>query len=249
VEILIGLVIGFAIGVTGVGGGTLTAPALILLLGFSARAGIATALVFSATVKIWASGIYLWRREVDFRVLGYMIAGGLPGAILGASAIQRLRGGRSDGWILAIVGAIVAISAASSLFRIGKSNPGARSRPALLPVFTFPIGLETGFSSAGAGALGSVVLFNLTALSPTTVVGTDLWFGMIISGLGGSIHALAGSCDWAALARLVPAGVVGTILGAFVSRALPAKILRSVALACATGVGILLLCKGIKEIF
>lgn len=246
-EILIGLVIGFAIGVTGVGGGTLTAPALILLLGFSARAGIATALVFSATVKIWASGIYLWRREVDFRVLGYMIAGGLPGAILGASAIQRLRGGRSDGWILAIVGAIVAISAASSLFRIGKPNR-ARSRPALLPVFTFPIGLETGFSSAGAGALGSVVLFNLTALSPTTVVGTDLWFGMIISGLGGSIHALAGSCDWAALARLVPAGVVGTILGAFVSRALPAKILRSVALACATGVGILLLCKGIKEI-
>jgi len=69
-QIVIGLVIGVAIGSTGVGGGTLTAPALILLLGYSPRIAVATALLYSAVVKIGAAVVYLSRQQVNFRVLG-----------------------------------------------------------------------------------------------------------------------------------------------------------------------------------
>jgi uncharacterized protein len=248
VGVLIGLAIGFAIGATGVGGGTLMAPALILIMGFSPRASVATALVYSTMVKIWASGIYLWRRKVDFGILARLLAGGLPGAIVGALAMQHLRTRQSEGWILTIVGTIISLSATASLFH-AKPNPEARPRLGLLPALAAVIGLESGFSSAGAGALGSVILFNLTALSPAAVVGTDLVFGMITSGAGGTIHALAGNCAWKSLMQLVPAGIVGTLLGTYVSYLLPAAKLRTLVLMCAIGVGGLISYKGIRVIF
>jgi uncharacterized membrane protein YfcA len=82
-EVVIGLLIGFAIGATGVGGGTLMVPALIFLLGFQARTAVATALLFSTCVKILGSGVYFWHRKVDIRTLAYLLYGGLPGAIIG----------------------------------------------------------------------------------------------------------------------------------------------------------------------
>src|SRR5262249_2455627 len=119
-ELLIGLLIGIAIGSTGVGGGTLTAPALILLMGYSPRVAVATALVFSAVVKIGASVVYLTRRQVDFRVLGRLLIGGLPGAALGALALQGFRTTKANDWILFTVGMIVASSALINLMNMYK---------------------------------------------------------------------------------------------------------------------------------
>lgn len=244
-EIAIGLFIGFAIGCTGVGGGTLTAPALILFLSLPPRASVATALLFSAVVKIAASGTYLLRRQVNLRVLVYLLGGGLPGAVAGAVMMGHLKGSKSEQWILAVVGVIIAASAVSGLTidRAGKRGPGERLH--LLSPFALAIGLETGFSSAGAGALGSIMLLNLTSLAPVVVVGTDLWFGLITSATGGMIHAFAGFCNWIVLAKLVPAGIAGSIAGATLSPKLPAKALRTVVLLCAASVGILLVVKAV----
>src|SRR5262249_11347680 len=111
-----------------------------------------------------------------------------------------------------------------------------------------PIGVESGFSSAGSGALGTVVLFNLTALTPAVVVGTDLVFGMLVSTVGGGIHAFSGSCDWNALAKLIPGGVIGCLIGARAGRSLPAITLRKAVLACTAFVGVSLLWKGLGAI-
>jgi len=246
-EVLLGLLIGFAIGATGIGGGTLAAPAMILLLGFSPRVAIATALVFSAIVKIGASGIYLWRKQVNFRALGYLLVGGVPGVLLGALLFAELHITKSDSWIPVVVGLFIIISAGSSLFRFSRLNVQGKSMFHLLPLFSLPIGLETGFSSAGAGALSSIVLLNVTDLSAASVVGTDLVFGMITAATGGTIHAFHGNCDWMALALLLPAGFVGTVAGAHFARALPSRQIRAALLCWIIFVGFLLIHSGLQQ--
>jgi uncharacterized membrane protein YfcA len=243
--IAIGLVIGFSIGCTGVGGGVLTAPALVLLMGFSPRASVNTALIFSALVKLCVSGMYLFQRQVDFRVLAYLLGGGIPGVIGGAVLLESLKNSKSEKWILTAIGLIISASALSSLVMSFRSRREKTARLYVLPPFALAIGLETGFSSAGAGALGSILLLNFTALAPIAIVGTDLWFGLITSATGGTIHALVGGGNWSILAKLVPAGIIGSLAGAAISRKLPSNSLRIAVLACATLVGILLIVRSI----
>ncbi len=245
-EVLIGLLIGFAIGSTGVGGGAFTAPALVLILRFPPRAAIATALVFAAVVKIGAAGIYLWRKQVNFRVLGYLLAGGIPGAVLGAVLLAEFATGKPGDRLVAVVGALIMISAGSSLFRGTKLKPQAHPQLMLVPFLSLPIGVETGFSSAGAGALGSVLLLSLTNLAPATVVGTDLWFGLAVSATGAAVHAFGGNCNWASLAVLLPSGLVGAILGARFAQVMPSQMLRRALLLWATLVGFLLIYKSLS---
>jgi uncharacterized membrane protein YfcA len=243
-EILIGLVIGFAIGTTGVGAGTLTAPALILVVGLSPRTAVATALIFSTAVKVWASAFYAFRRQIDFKVLGHMLIGGIPGALSGALFLQHLRNRTFDTWIMGTVGALVVITSVSSMLYAGRR---AQTAPRLnsLPILTLPIGLETTFSSAGAGALGTIVLFNFTALAPAVVVGTDLLFGLLVSAIGAAVNIIAGNYAWIILVKLVPAGIVGTLAGSSVARKLPSQTLRTVVLLCAASVGVVLLYKSL----
>jgi uncharacterized protein len=243
--IFLGLIVGAAIGATGVGGGVLTAPALILFLGFGPRVAVATALIFSAVVKVFAGGMYFWRRNVDLRTLGRLLMGGLPGAIVGAAILERFRGPGSDTWVLVVVGGTVGLTAGWSLYRLARTRTVSRDRPNLLAIISFPIGFEVGFSSAGAGALGAVLLFSCTTLKPVMVVGTDLVFGMLISAAGGGIHVVGGSCDWTALSRLVPAGIIGAFAGAWAARSAPSRYLRMAVLAWALGLGVLLVRQGL----
>jgi len=245
-EVVVGLVIGFAIGASGIGGGTLMVPALVFLLGFQARTAVATALLFSTCVKILGSGVYYWHRKIDIRTLMYLLYGGLPGTIIGALLLKRAHTRGSEAWILFMVGLIVIVSAALSLLYGVTANSRWRSRAYLLPPLSFILGIETGFSSAGAGALGTVMLFNLTELSPALVVGTNLLFGSIISATAGGIHAA--SCDFNALAWLVPGGLVGVYIGSRVSLGLSVNVLRKALLYCTILLGALLLGKGIAAI-
>lgn len=247
-EILIGLVIGFAIGTTGVGGGTLTAPALILILGFTPRASVTIALLFSAMVKIFASAIYAWKRQVNYRILAYLLLGGVPGVVAGSLIVEYFRSGKSEALVLLIVGLIITASAAASLIARPAAQKNARNRFGFLLPPAFAIGVETGFSSAGAGALGSVLLLNFTSLSPAMVVGTDLFFGLITSASGGIVHAFAGSSNWAVLAKLVPAGMIGSFAGAMLSHRLPSRALRVAILICAACIGLLLCYRSVQQL-
>jgi len=247
-NIIIGLVIGFAIGGTGVGGGTLTAPALVLLMGYSPKLAVGTALVFATAVKLFASAEYLLRSQIQYRVLGFLLLGGGPSAQGRAFLVEKLHIARANQWILCGIGAVVLVSALTSIFNIRAPRENV-DKSRLLPLFSFPIALETGFSSSGSGALGTVLLFRFTSLPPTMVVGTDLVFGLIISALAGGVHALSGTCNWSALATLIPAGIVGSFLGVRVCTALPRTTLRKSILVCAAGIGCSLLVKGMEAMF
>jgi hypothetical protein len=89
-----------------------------------------------------------------------------------------------------------------------------------------PVGAEVGFSSSGAGALGTIALLSLTRLETTQVVGTDLAFGLCLSLVGGGLHLAAGGFDASLLMRLVAGGLLGAIAGSTLAPRIPARAMR-----------------------
>lgn len=228
-DALIGFGIALLIGLTGVGGGTLTVPVLVLFRQVPIAQAVGTALSFSTLVKLPAAFVYLRQRQVDARVLKRLLWGGLPGVALGALLLGRLE---SAGWratVLALVGTTISVTAVLGLIgmlRRRADAPPARDRSRRLPFFALPIGLEVGFSSAGAGALGTLLLLWSTPLTPAQVVGTDLLFGLALSATGGALHLGLGDLDASLLLRLIAGGIPGAFLGAWLATRVPARALR-----------------------
>lgn len=227
-QFLIGFAIALMIGLTGVGGGVITAPVLTLFLGIPPAQAIGTALVFSAVVKAVAAPSYLIRRQVDLRVLALLLAGGLPGVIVGSLLLERLRNSGRNAPLLAVLGATVVILAIVSLYRAARRERAqpARDRSGWLPWIALPIGAEVGFSSAGAGALGSVVLLSLTTIPPAAVVGTDVTFGLGLSLAGGGFNLGWGNVAGPLALRLAIGGIAGALAGANLLAWIPSRPLR-----------------------
>ena len=252
-EIALGFLIALMIGLTGVGGGTLTVPVLILFLGVPTAAAVGTALVFSALVKIPACLVYLRERRVDFQVLRFMLRGGLPGVVAGSLLLDRLEGAGLRNVVLTVVGLTIAATAVFNLTRlIPRSTPadvGRADRARHLPWFTLPIGLEVGFSSAGAGALGTLALLHFTTLLPAEVIGTDLVFGLSLSAVGGGLHLGLGAWNRELLLSLVTGGIPGALLGARLATVIPPRPLRVVLLVWLVYLGGELLLRGARALF
>src|SRR5271168_1552478 len=197
-EYLIGFVVAMFIALTGVGAGTLSVPILVLFLHVPAPAAVAIGLTFSAAVKLVLVPTQISRRQVAWRVLGYMLLGGLPGVLIGSLCLRHLVTTGSQNLVNALLGAILVGTASwqiATLIKPMKWNPHAVDRSRLLPWLMFPVGAEVGFSSAGAGALGSAALLALTPLLPAQVVGTDIAFGFVVSLIGSGAHWFSHSAN------------------------------------------------------
>lgn len=221
-EYALGFIIAVFIGLTGVGAGSMTTPLLILLLGLPTRQAVGTALIFGAAVKIVTTPLYLARRQVNWRALTFLLATGLPGVLAGSLLLQ---GVKSD-LLTAFVGLTITSIAVLNLFRFGKSTQ--HDRTPWLALVALPIGVEVGFSSAGAGALGALCLMNMTTMAPAAVVGTDLSFGLVLSTVGGGIHAALGDLNTAVLIKLLIGGAAGALTGGLLATRMHSKKLRLV---------------------
>ena len=213
-EILAGFIIALAIGITGVGAGSVTAPILILFFGQSATDAVTTALIFGTVVKIIATPVYWSRGQVNFKVLKYLAIGGLPGVLAGSVLLSRLDKASLTQPVLIIVGLTVVLCAAGILWR--SFSKGVANKPLELKWLSWivaPIGFEVGFSSAGAGALGTAALMRFTSLLPAEVVGTDLAFGLLLSIFGGGVHASMNGIQFPMLTKLLIGGIPAVILG------------------------------------
>lgn len=166
-----------------------------------------------------------------------LCVGGIPGVLGGVLLVHQLNAKRYENTLLVLVGATVAALAFYSLWRSVRKNgpPMGRDRSRWLPWIAAGIGAEVGFSSAGAGALGSLALLSFTSLSPAQVVGTDMLFGLVVALIGGGFHVSAGHYDSVMMGNLLFGGLTGVIAGANLSTVLPARPLRialSLALSC-----------------
>ncbi len=232
-QYLIGFLIALFIALTGVGAGTVTVPVLVLFLGVPASVAVAIGLMFATAVKLILVPTQILRSNIAWRTLCLMLLGGAPGVILGSFFLKHLVTTGSQNLLNAILGAILVTTAAWQIlysFRTMRQDVARPDRSRLMPWLMFPVGAEVGFSSAGAGALGSAALLSLTPLSPAQVVGTDIAFGFVVSLIGSGAHLFSNSLSNPSsielLKHLIIGGVAGAISGSMLTNRIPRRALR-----------------------
>jgi hypothetical protein len=228
------------VGLTGVGGGALMTPILVLLFGTAPAVAVGTDLWFAALTKAVGGALHHGRGTVDWQVLRRLWTGSLPAALLTllwlhGSGIGR----RHDGGLLVALGGVLVLTALAMLLknRIHAYGQGLRTQtPAAFrraqPWLTVLAGAVLGFlvtlTSVGAGALGTVMLVYLypRRLTPARLVGTDILHAVPLTVLAGSGHLLLGNVDLPLLGSLLLGSIPGVLLGAHFSTRAPDRLLR-----------------------
>jgi uncharacterized membrane protein YfcA len=224
-EIAIGFAIAVLVGLTGVGGGSFTTPMLVLVCGISGAEAVGTALVFSTVIKLVAAPFYLAAKKVHFRYLRLMLLGAVPGLLAGTYLLATMRS-RSNPVVLVLIGITLVVSAGLTLKYRGRQRTERRDSARWLPWVTLPIGIETGFSSAGAGALGTLLLFSCSDMPAAQVVGTDILFGIVLAAVGSIFHLGLGSISVPILKGLLVGGIPGVLVGCIFTTKVPSLKLK-----------------------
>ena len=244
----IGFLIAVAVGVTGIGGGSFTVPALILIVGLTAGEAVGTAFVFAGVLRLIAAPFYLLGKHFHGRYLWLLLVGAIPGLLLGTLVLRLLGQGGGNPIVIILLGLVLAVSS-SVTFAPRVQNPGfAKKNSRWLPWLALPIGVESGFSSAGAGALGTVLLLNYSEMTPPEVIGTDLVFGLVLAVIGGAIHWKFGGINSSVLLQLLAGGVPGVVFGCALARIVPARKLKLVVASIAILAGIQLVWNGTRTL-
>lgn len=248
VNFLIGFLIAAAVGLTGIGGGSFTVPALMLLVGLTAGEAVGTAFLFAGVLRLIAAPFYLLGKQIHSRYLWLLLQGAVPGLLVGTWALHLLNRDAGNPLVIVVLGLLLAASSSVTFVR-RVQNPGFAGRnPRWLPWLALPIGVESGFSSAGAGALGTVLLLNYSEMTPPQVVGTDLLFGLVLAVIGGAFHWSFGSINSAVLLQLLVGGVPGVIAGCLMARKVPANRLKVAVAMVAIFAGLQLVWTGTRAL-
>ncbi len=223
---IIGFFIALAVGLTGIGGGSFTTPALILIAGLPAAAAVGTAFIFTGVLRLIAAPFYLYGKHFHGRYLNFLLQGAIPGLLIGTYLLRLMSNASWTPIVVILIGLLLAASSGIS-FASRLQNPRfANKNSRWLPWLSVPIGIESGFSSAGAGALGTVLLLNFSEMTPAEVVGTDLLFGLVLSVIGAAFHWSFGSIHNGILLELLKGGIPGVLLGCVLARKVPAQKLK-----------------------
>jgi uncharacterized membrane protein YfcA len=250
-----GALVGLVVGLTGVGGGALMTPLLVLMFGVAPTTAVGTDLLFAAITKILGSAIHHQRQGVDWLVVRRLWWGSLPAAAATLVGLQSLGGQRpADETTSLALGVVLVISALSMLLRPrlqGWSGhlgvrPGAGASPwqSLLTVVAGAvIGALVTLTSVGAGALGAVALLWLypTRMTPARLVGTDLAHAVLLAILAGAGHLFIGHIDLALLGWLLLGSLPGVAIGSMSASRVNEPVLRSVIAVVLGAVGLRML--------
>jgi uncharacterized membrane protein YfcA len=247
-EMLIGFAIALAVGLTGIGGGSFTVPALVLIIGLSANSAVGTAFVFAGVLRLIATPFYLAGRNVYWRYLWPLLLGAIPGLAIGTYLLRLVNSDAGAPVVVILLGLI--LTASSSITFLPKiQNPSfIRKNSKWLSWLALPIGIESGFSSAGAGALGTVLLLNYSDMTAPQVVGTDILFGLVLAVIGSLFHLKFGAISAPVLTKLLAGGIPGVLVGCLFARRVPAKKLKVAIAAIAIFAGIQLVYSGAQTL-
>src|SRR4029077_20789829 len=245
---LVGFLIAAAVGLTGIGGGSFTVPALVLLAGLTAGEAVGTAFLFAGVLRLIAAPFYLLGKQIHSRYLWLLLLGAVPGLLVGTWALRLLSRDAGSPYVLVVLGILLAASSSVTFTRRMQNPAFAAKNQRWLPWLALPIGVESGFSSAGAGALGTVLLLNYSEMTPAQVVGTDLLFGLVLAVIGSAFHWSFGSISMPMLFELLLAGVPGVVLGCLLARRVPANKLKTVVATVAIFAGLQLVWTGSRTL-
>ncbi len=244
----LGFLIAAAVGLTGVGGGSFTVPALVLIVGLTAGEAVGTAFVFAGVLRLIAAPFYVLGKNFHARYLWLLLIGAVPGLLLGTFVLRFLGNQAGNPVVIILLGIMLAVTS-SVTFVPRAQNPGfAQKNSRWLPWLALPIGVEYGFSSAGAGALGSVLLLNYSEITTPQVIGTDLIFGLVLAAIGGAFHWKFGAINGLVLGQLLSGGVPGVVLGCALARHVSARKLKLVVAMIAIFAGVQLVWNGTRTL-
>ncbi len=238
-----GFFVGLLVGATGVGGGSLMTPLLVLVMDVAPATAVGTDLLYASLTKVGGAWAHGRRSNIDWRICGLLAAGSLPAATVTLLALSQLSV-EPDHYAMVLkrcLGVALMLSAAALLLRdrlhaIALRRSAATALEPSAPITTVAIGAVVGAlvtaTSVGAGALGVAALLFLYPKLPTArIVGTDIAHAVPLTMLAGLGHASFGGVDLHLLGNLLLGSLPGVWLGSHLSRALPEQFLR-ILLAC-----------------
>jgi uncharacterized membrane protein YfcA len=244
--------VGIVVGLTGMGGGALMTPALIFL-GIPATAAVANDLVASAVNRSVGAAVHWRSGAANLRLVGWLVAGSVPAALVGAFALKFLAPlGDPNSWLKLAIGVTLLVAAATYLVRMYLNllrrdgqvdDAGAlRVRPAPTLLIGVVGGLLVGLTSVGSGSLMMVALLLLyPALTARRLVGTDLVQAIPLVVAAAVGHVIVSGVDWAVLIPLVVGGTPGTYVGAKLAARVPQGVIRRGIVLVLTLTGLTLL--------
>lgn len=235
--ILSGLLVGILVGLTGVGGGSLMTPLLVLVFGFHPSTAVGTDLLFAAVTKTVGTSVHNAGKSVDWRIVGLLATGSLPATVLTLVVIAHF-GTTSHAVTSAIslvLGVALLLSAASLLLKdrvlklaLERNPDFGRDTSLWLTVLVgFVVGVVVSISSVGAGALGTIALFFLYPRLPVVrIVGSDIAHAVPLTLVAGIGHWYLGSVNLPLLGSLLIGSIPGIILGSLGARRAPETVLK-----------------------
>jgi uncharacterized membrane protein YfcA len=224
-----GFVVGLVVGLTGMGGGSLMTPLLILLFGVHPLTAVGTDLLYAATTKSVGTAVHFSNHNVDWRVAGLLAAGSVPATVLTIGLLSRLpaQSPTTASIISILVGVTLILAAAAILlhrrirnYALARVDNPVRTRYSapITVAFGAFLGVLVSLCSVGAGALGVAVLFFLYPRLPLArVVGSDLAHAVPLTLVAGLGHWWIGSVDWSTVGALLLGSLPGIYLGAQLS--------------------------------
>jgi uncharacterized membrane protein YfcA len=243
-----GWCVGAFVGLTGVGGGSLMTPLLILLFGMHPAAAVGTDLLFAAITNVFGTAVHGYTHTVDWRVVRRLAAGSVPATALTLVVLSHFDlGGAAAARLISLsLGAALLATAVIIVFRpwlvalvdarLGEPDP---RRTAILSVIGGALlGILVSVSSVGAGAIGATVLILLYRRLPTPrIVGSDIAHAVPLTLIAGCGHWLLGSVDLAILGSLLTGSIPGIVLGSWTTVRVPDRPLRLVLAAVLLAAG------------
>ena len=251
-----GLGVGILVGMTGIGGGSLMTPMLILVFGVTPTTAIGSDLAYAAVTKM-VGGYKHWKqRTVDLTLSSWMAIGSVPAAVFGVYVLTLL-----DNWLGSDFEDVVIVLLAGALFLTGIATlirsllkrmhererdtiePMERRHKVAAVLLGLSVGFVLGVTSAGSGALIAVGLILLFRLRPQRVVGTDVFHAAILLWAAGLAHVVAGNVDFGLVGNILVGSVPGVWLGSHWSVRVDPAVLRTTLAIVLIGAGLALMIK------
>lgn len=234
--IVMGLFVGFMVGLTGVGGAALLTPVLVLM-GINPSIAVGTDLAYNSITKLFGSLQHWKQRTIDFRLVKYMALGSVPSAIAAVITLQFFDSfsQNQEAIIKNALGCMLILVATITLLKSfflkkftgkdlqSKSNEQKRFMTVLIGAI---LGFLVGLTSIGSGSLFALAMLLLYKLRTSVLVGTDIAHAFILVTVAGLMHARFGNVDYFLMINLLLGSVPGVVLGSTLSSKFPARPLR-----------------------
>ena len=252
VKVLVGTVVGVLVGLTGLGSGVILLPVLIFGFGVQPIVAVGSDATFSVLTKLGAGFLHWRERTVNWRLVGCLACGSIPGAFAGVLLLARLHAVYGNGVndILRSIVGVLLVVIPLVLFTQGMFTkpvlaryqlmPGSRIGAGLIGLFA---GFLVGLSSVGSGTVVLVLLVPLIRCSPAILVGTDIVHAVILTGFTALLYLRLGTVDFGLVMPLLVGSIPGALIGVRLSTQLPSLWLKRVlcVVLLASGVRMLLI--------